>query len=95
MAKNNQNSNEKKEFFNFGAGWDSDEYDAISCSADWKQNQKKNKGQGYKLFAMPVDATGEQNGEAVEIKYFRFKRTEKDAKAPEGAPDYSFYTWVQ
>lgn len=94
MAKN-QNNSEKKEWINFGAGWDSEEYDAISCAADFKQNAKKNKGQGYKMFLMPVDATGEQSGDVVEVKYFRFKRADKDDKAPAGAPDYSFYTWVQ
>jgi len=91
-----QQEPEKKEFFNFGAGWIYEDSGTVNCTVDWKQNQKKNKGQGFKMFLVPVDDTGEPDfDEAIETKYFRFRPVEKDNKAPENAPDYSLYTWKQ
>lgn len=96
MSKQQQKGNGQKpsQYFNFGVGWIMDESEVLNCVVDWNKNKKSNKGQGYKLFLVPVDDTGEPlSDQAIEVNKFRVKKTDKDGNTPEQAPDYSCYAW--
>jgi Tfp pilus assembly protein FimT len=77
-------------YYNFGSAWASDDGTLLSVQVDWTRNQKQNKGQGYKLFLVPVDDTGAPSGESVELSVFRLKPNEKRT---ETSPDYQVYSW--
>lgn len=99
MAKPQQKGNKGQgqkpsQYFNFGVGWVMDESEVLNCIVDYTKNKKANKGQGYKLFLVPVDDTGEPiAGQEIEVNKFRVKKTERDQNTPEQAPDYSCYAW--
>lgn len=81
-------------YFNFGSAWLSDDQTMINCQVSWERNKKANKGQGYKLFLVPVDDTGEPlSDQAKEITKFRLKKVEPAQNAPNGIPDFSCYSW--
>lgn len=90
MAFNNQQQNKPKRYFNFGVGWLNEEFGTLNFVVDPSKNKKANKGQGYKLFLVPVDDMGNM-GDGIEINAFRVKQTEKDQNAPAKAPDYQVY----
>ena len=94
MAQQQQN-NKAKKYFNFGVGWLQEQFGTLNFVVDHTKNAKANKGQAYKLFLVPVDGTGDPEGDGIELKYFRVKETEKGPKAPQGAPDYQVYAVVE
>ena len=93
---NNQKGNGVKpsQYFNFGVGWVMEDTGVLNCVVDATKNKKANKGQGYKLFLVPVDGAGDPiEGGEIEVTKFRVKRQDRDANTPESAPDFSCYAW--
>jgi len=93
MSQQRKKGEKPSKYYNFGAGWYLEDSQMIQCSIDHLRNKKNNKDQGYKLFLVPVDDTGDPVGEGKEITVFRIKRNERTDKTPENAPDYQVYTW--
>ena len=91
MAQQQQNKPSK--YFNFSVGWLNEEFGTLNFIVDYIKNKKANKGQGYKLYLVPVDDTGTPTDEGIEIKSFRVKQTEKNDRTPDKAPDYQAYAW--
>lgn len=86
-----QQQNKAKRYFNFGVGWLNEQYGTLNIVVDHIKNKGANKGQGYKLFLVPVGDDGQPTDEGIEINSFRVKQTERTAKTPEKAPDYQVY----
>jgi hypothetical protein len=86
-------------YYNFGSGWVSKTGESINFTVDPTRNVKQNKktGVGYKMFLVPVDATGEQDiDNAVEITAFAIKENDL-SKSPAGSnpPAYAAYAWTK
>lgn len=94
MAQQKQQQGKKpSKYYNFGVGWFLEESGLINLIVNWEKNKKANKGQGFKLFLVPVDETGNPSEEGIEIKNFRIKQTDKGQGVPDTAPDYQAYAW--
>jgi len=94
MFEQSRPSRKPSRYFNFGVGWESEDQEIVSFSIDWERNKKANNGQGYKLFLVPVDESGEPiAGEEREVTRFRTKRKVKAENSPEEAPNFSCYAW--
>ena len=80
-------------YYNFGAGWLFEDTGVINFDTTHSKNKRANKDQGYKLFLVPVDDTGDPVGEGIEVTKFRVKQIERGPKTPEKAPDFQAYAW--
>lgn len=87
QQKNNSN------YITFASGWDKD--NCISCSSDYERNAKANKGQGYKVFVVPVDETGEPSGDPMEVNNFALVPSGADKGKFPGAPDHRVFFGVE
>ncbi len=102
-------SNYKKpsKYITFGSAWFKYEEDGTflrtTAKVDFKNNARSNKkkdeaqGQGYKMFLVPVDTTGEVTGSPIEVDNFVMSQVDK-SKFPEqhreNAPDLRLWVGI-
>ena len=87
-------------YVTFGAGKvkldDEGMIKVISLSIDPKFNSKNNDGQGYVVYAIPVDGAGEpQFNDAVPVNSFAVAPTGADKQKYPNAPDFRAFFGVE
>lgn len=83
----------KRVFVSLGAGWQN-ESGNINIIVDPDKNRKNNKasGLGYKLYAVPVDESGEVDFEAA-LEFTKLTVKQNPPGSSERAPSHSIFTW--
>ncbi len=96
MAK--QQFKKPSKYITFASGWvdvdDDGSIKKIGCNAAHKGNAKSNKGEGYKVFVVPVDDSGEQQGEPIEVNSFVVFPSGADKGQYPEAPDFRVFFGV-
>lgn len=96
MAKQYQKSSK---YITFASGWvdvdDDGSIKKIGCNANFKKNAKSNKGQAYKIFAVPVDESGDPTDEGIEVNSFVVFPSNADKSQFPDAPDFRVFFGVE
>lgn len=97
MAK--QQFKKPSKYITVASGWvdvdDDGSIKKIGCNASHKKNAKSNKDQGYKLYAVPVDETGDPMGEGIEMTSFVVFPSGADKNQYPDAPDFRVFFGVE
>ncbi len=86
-------------YITFASGWlhleDDGTIKKIACNASHKGNAKANKGEGFKVFVVPVDETGEQAGDPTEVNSFVVFPANSDKEKYPDSPDFRVFFGVE